>query len=242
MNRYNSIIIGAGASGMIASIISAREGKRTLLLEKLPKIGAKLKATGGGRCNLSNTLKNEEFISCFGRDGRFMTTALESFDYSALQKFFKGIGVETHAPDGFHIFPVGHDSSTIISALENEMKRVGVKVLCSQKVEELLHNGDKVIGLKTTKESFYSDKIIIATGGMGYPKLGSEGDGYHLAKAVGHKITSLHPAMMPLKTKEIWGANCRADTIANAELRIDIKKYKKLYAKGDLIFTKTGIR
>ncbi|CAA6799372.1 MAG: NAD(FAD)-utilizing dehydrogenases, partial [uncultured Sulfurovum sp.] len=79
-------------------------------------------------------------------------------------------------------------------------------------------------------------------GGMGYPVLGAEGDGYPLAKSVGHKVTDIHPAMMPLKTKELWGANCRADTIAKVEIRVDIKKYKKLHAKGDLIFTKNGIR
>jgi len=242
MNRYNSIIIGAGASGIIASIISAREGNRTLLLEKLPKIGTKLKATGGGRCNLSNTLNNQEFISSFGREGRFMSSALENFNHTTLQNFFRDIGVETHAPDGFRIFPIGHNSSTIISALEKEMKRVGVETICSQKVQEILYKKNRVIGVKTQKDIFYAEKIIISTGGMGYPKLGTEGDGYQLANSLGHTITTLHPAMMPLKTEEKWVANCRADTIANTELRVNIKKYKKLHAKGDLIFTKNGIR
>lgn len=241
-NRYSLIVIGAGASGMMASIISARQGNRVLLLEKLPKIGAKLKATGGGRCNLTNTLSNEDFMASFGREGRFMTPALEAFDHKNLQEFFKEIGVETHAPDGFRVFPIGHNSSTIINALQDEMKRLEVEVLCSKKVETLLHDKEKILGVKTQTESFHAPKVIIATGGMGYPTLGAEGDGFRLAKSVGHKITELHPAMMPLKTKENWGANCRADTLAKVELRVDIKKYKKLHAMGDLIFTKNGIR
>ena len=254
--RYSTIVIGAGASGMMASILSARQEKSVLLLEKLPKIGAKLKATGGGRCNLTNTLSNEDFMASFGREGRFMTPALEAFDHKNLQEFFKEIGVETHAPDGFRIFPIGHNSSTIINALKDEMQRVGVEVLCSQKVEELLYNKEKILGVTTTESEasapnqttptptkhFYADRVIIATGGMGYPILGAEGDGFRLAKSVGHTITALHPAMMPLKTKESWGANCRADTLAKVELRVDIKKYKKLHAIGDLIFTKNGIR
>jgi len=237
-----TIIIGAGASGMMSAIIASRNNHKILLLEKLPKIGAKLKATGGGRCNLTNTLSNENFMASFGREGRFMTPALEAFDYKKLQEFFKSIGVDTHAPDGFRIFPIGHNSSTIIKALESEMKRLNVTVLCSQKVESLKHNGTKVIAVKTKDNIFEADNIIIATGGMGYPMLGAEGDGYSLAKEVGHKISPLHPAMMPLKTEESWVENCRADTIAKVEMRVDIKKYKKLHAKGDLIFTKNGIR
>ncbi|HIP17982.1 MAG TPA: FAD-binding protein, partial [Sulfurovum sp.] len=103
---YDLIVIGSGAAGMMAAITAAREEKSVLLLEKLSKIGAKLKATGGGRCNLTNTLDNETFMSHFGRDGRFMTPALEALDHTALIDFFKKIGVETHAPDGYRVFPV----------------------------------------------------------------------------------------------------------------------------------------
>jgi len=242
MPKYNIIVIGAGASGMMTAITASRQNKTVLLIEKLPKIGAKLKATGGGRCNLSNTLDNQEFMSCFGREGRFMTPALEALNHQKLQEFFHDIGVETHAPDGFRIFPIGHSSTTIIKAMEREMQRVGVEILCSTKVEELTLSDGKVTGIKTQNGSFESDAVIIATGGMGYPMLGAEGDGYRLAQQVGHTITEIHPAMMPLLTKEKWGAECRADTIAKVEMRVNIKKYKKLHAKGDLIFTKNGIR
>ena len=239
---YDVIIIGAGAAGMMAAIISARNSKSVLLLEKLSQIGAKLKATGGGRCNLTNTLSNENFMSKFGRDGRFMQDALELFDYQALVDFFKEIGIHTHAPDGFRVFPTSHDSSTIISALENEMKNLNVEVLTSQKVKQLLHVDNKIIGVLTENETFNGKNVIVATGGLGYPVLGAEGDGYKMAKELGHKTTELHPAMMPLKTKEEWVKNCRADTIAKVELRVDMKKHKKLKASGDLIFTKSGIR
>ncbi len=242
MNKYTLIIIGAGAAGMMAAITAAQNGQKVLLLEKLSKIGVKLKATGGGRCNLTNTLSNDEFMSRFGREGRFMTPALEALNHKELQTFFKTIGVETHAPDGFRIFPVGHNAGSIIEALEHEMEQLGVTVLCNQKVISLEHNNLHITGVTTQSETFIADNVIIASGGMGYPLLGAEGDGYPLAESVGHKVTELHPAMMPLKTKEHWGANCRADTIAKVELRVNIKKYKKLHAIGDLIFTKNGIR
>ena len=240
--RYDLIVVGSGAAGIIACIIAAREGKRVLLLEKLSNIASKLKATGGGRCNLTNTLSNEEFMSKFGRDGRFMQDALALFDHKDLVTFFDEIGVDTHAPDGFRIFPTSHSSITIINALQEEMSRLGVELLCSQRVERLLLVGEQIEGVKTQNETFYAPNIIIATGGLGYPVLGAEGDGYNLATELGHKVTELSPAMMPLKTKESWVGECRADTIAKVELRVDIKKHKKLRAKGDLIFTKSGIR
>jgi predicted Rossmann fold flavoprotein len=237
-----TVVIGAGASGMMAAITASKNNYKVLLLEKLPKIASKLKATGGGRCNLTNTLSNEDFMERFGREGRFMTPALTILDYKRVQEFFSDIGVATHALDGFRIFPVEHDASTIIKALKAEMERLDIEILCSEKVIGLEHNTKRVTAVITQNQIFETENVIIATGGMGYPMLGAEGDGYPLAQAVGHKITELHPAMMPLKTKESWGANCRADTLAKVEMRVDIKKYKKLYAIGDLIFTKNGIR
>lgn len=203
---YQLIVIGSGAAGMMAAITAARanikSSKSVLLLEKLSKIGAKLKATGGGRCNLTNTLDNEEFMRRFGRDGRFMSPALEAFDHKDLMAFFKDIGVQSHAPDGYRVFPITHSSSTIINAMEAEMSHLGVTVLCGQKAQSLEHDGVRVTGVQTQTDTFYADAVVIASGGMGYPVLGAEGDGYPMAETVGHKVTELYPAMMPLKVQE----------------------------------------
>jgi predicted Rossmann fold flavoprotein len=239
---YDLIIVGAGAAGMIASIMAARDGKAVLLLESLDRVGAKLKATGGGRCNLSNTLDNEQFMASFGQNGRFMTTALEAFDHHSLITFFEELGVEVHAPDGFHIFPKTHSSSTIIDALTKELDRLGVTTRTNQRVQSIYHDNSKAVGVKTSTDQFNAPHIIIATGGKGYPTLGTVGDGYTMASALGHTIDPLYPAMTPLKTKERWGANCRADTLPKVTIKVDLPKAKKLKAVGDLIFTKEGIR
>jgi len=241
-NEYDLIVIGSGAAGIMSAIVAARNGKRVIVLEKLSQIAAKLKATGGGRCNLTNTLSSEDFMARFGRDGRFMQDALKAFNHDDLVAFFNEIGVATHAPDGFRIFPTSHSSLTIIEALKKEMLRLGITIECNQKVVRLLSTGRHIDGVKTENETFLAPDVIVATGGLGYPVLGAEGDGYNLASELGHKVTDLSPAMMPLKTKEQWVANCRADTIPKVELRVNIKKYKKLRAKGDLIFTRSGIR
>ena len=239
---YDLIVVGSGAAGIISAIVAARNGNSVLLLEKLSQIASKLKATGGGRCNLTNSLSNEDFMKRFGRDGRFMQDALQAFDHTQLINFFNQIGVDTHAPDGFRIFPTTHSSVTIIKALQNEMNNLGIEIQCGEKVEALLCSESQVQGLKTQNNVYYAPKVVLATGGLGYPVLGAEGQGHVIAKDIGHKVTELHPAMMPLKTKETWVANCRADTIAKVELRVNLKKHKKLKEKGDLIFTKTGIR
>jgi len=239
---FDLIVVGGGAAGLIAAITAARRGNKVLLLEKLSKIASKLKATGGGRCNLTNTLSNEDFMARFGREGKFMTPALNAFDHRALIAFFADIGVESHAPDGYRVFPISHSSVSIITALEEEMARLGVVLITSSRAESLDHDGTRVTGVTTAENSYTATNVIIATGGLGYPQLGAEGDGFTIASAVGHKITDLYPAMMPLRTKETWVAMCRADTIAKAELRVDLPKAKNLRAIGDLIFTSNGIR
>jgi len=243
MPQYSTIIVGAGAAGMMAAIAASRHNHKVLLLEKLPQIGLKLKATGGGRCNLSNTLEVADFITAFGREGRFMLPALERFDRHQLQAFFASIGVKTHAPDGFRIFPVGHQSSTILDALKSTIKQRGVTLLTNQSVTTLLVHQGEIVGVENQHhQTFYAPRVIIATGGNGYPQLGAEGDGYRLAQQLNHTVATPYPAMLPLITKERWGATCRADTLPKVTLKIALKKYQKYHAKGDLIFTKQGIR
>lgn len=242
MQHYDVIVVGSGGAGMMSAIVSARGGKKVLLLEKLSKIASKLKASGGGRCNITNTLSNDEFMKNFGRDGRFLQDMLEVLDSLALREFLNSIGVATHAPDGFRVFPTSHNSATIIDAFEKELSRVGVSVLCDQEVIEVLEKEGCVYGVKTKTQTFFAQNVVIATGGKGFSKLGTTGDGYRFAQELGHSITPLFAAMLPLVAKESWTEKLRADTIAKATLRVDLKKHKKLKARGDLIFTKKGIR
>lgn len=239
---FDVIVIGAGAAGLMAAITASKYTQKVLLIEQLAHIGAKLKATGGGRCNLSNTLSNEAFMECFGKDGRFMSDALAAFDHYDLITFFEELGVQSHAPDGRRIFPITHDSTTIITAFETVLKQRDISFLCSQKVcsvDILEHNR---LGVRTQNIFYTAYAVIIATGGLGYPTLGAHGDGYRFATTLGHTVSPLFPAMMPLHVKETWVQNCCADTIAKAQMRVHLPKHKSLHASGDLIFTRKGIR
>ena len=238
---YDLIVVGAGAAGIIAAIVAARNTKKVLLLEKLPAIAAKLKATGGGKCNITNRLKDEDFITNFGKNGRFMQNALQHFNAQKLESFLSSLGVETHSLDGFRVFPTSHNSQTIIDALEKELLQLQVDIQTSSAVDSITKIG-QYFSIKTQQFSYKANNVVIATGGLGFPTLGAQGDGYKFASALGHTITPLFPAMMPLKTKERWGEYCRAQTIAKVQIKVNLKKHKNLKAIGDLIFTKDGIR
>jgi len=242
--QYDLIVVGSGAAGLIGAISAAKNGKKVLLLEQLPNLATKLKATGGGRCNLTNTLDNESFMKSFGKSGKFIRDALVAMDYKKLMEFFKNIGVETHTPDGFRVFPKTHSSSTIIDALTTELKNQNVKFKTNSKVVSVEKNKALNFNIHTTNTTYVSKNLLLATGGLGYPKLGATGEGFEIAKSLGHSITELHPAMMPLHTKENWQSNCTADTIAKVEIKVNLpnKKLQKLKASGDLIFTKKGLR
>lgn len=242
---YDLIVVGSGAAGLAGAIKAGRAGKKVLLLEKLSQIATKLKATGGGRCNLSNTLDNTSFMQSFGKNGRFMTTAINKMNHLDLMDFFTSLNLETHIPDGFRIFPVTHSSTTVINALHDELNRLNVEVLCDEKVEDIIINKQTITSIKTQNNTYLTHNILLATGGMGYPKMGATGDGFTIVKKLGHSVTKLYPAMMPLATKETWQGNCRADTISKVSIKVNIpnnNKLKKLTAKGDLIFTSTGLR
>jgi predicted Rossmann fold flavoprotein len=244
-NNYDVIIVGAGAAGLVASAIASNNNKKVLLVEQLGQIGTKLKATGGGRCNLSNTLSNDKFIKSFGKNGKFIKDIIAQFNHEDLIEFFSLLGVSTHIPDGFRIFPTTHKSHTIIEAFETKIKKDNINLKLNCKLKDLIVQKDEVIGIVTSQGRYYSSKIILATGGLGYATLGATGETFDILARYNHTITPLYPAMMPLFTKERWVANCTADTIPKVTIKVNLpdnKKLKKIQAIGDLIFTKDGIR
>ncbi len=202
MNKiYDLIVVGAGPAGIMASISAAKDGKKVLIIEKMPQIALKLKATGGGKCNLTNTLSQDDFCTKFGKSGRFIKDALDSFSRDDLLAFFASIGVATIAKDGFRVFPVNHSSTIILEALQNELERLKVEVKTSINIKSIKKEKD-IFEIKTDEDIFKSKNLVLATGGLGYPTLGATGDGYIFASSFGHTITQTSPAMMPLFTKE----------------------------------------
>ena len=238
---YDAIIVGSGAAGIMAALSSKTPHNKILIVEQLPKIATKLKATGGGRCNITNTLETNTFMEHFGKNGKFLRECLARLSSSDLIEYLHSIGLQTHAPDGFRVFPITHKSDTIIKALHDELLKQKIEIKTDFKVLEI-EKKENIFKVKSKNEIVQSKAVVMASGGLGYPKLGATGEGYEIAKNFGIKVNKLYPAMMPLHTLESWVAKCTADTVAKVSMEVDIKKHKNKKALGDLIFTKNGIR
>ncbi|PID27141.1 MAG: aminoacetone oxidase family FAD-binding enzyme [Candidatus Cloacimonadota bacterium] len=242
--KYDIIVVGGGPSGIFSAIYGARRGKTVLIVEKSKSLALKLLASGNGRANLTNTLDNDTFLSRVGhgkKEGLFLKDAFNIFDKLSLKNLFLELGLEIKPFDGFHIFPEDRSSKTVVDLLIKELKRLGVKILTSSKCEKILVKNNSIDGVLVNGKKYLSKSLVVATGGKGFPSLGGSVDGYNILRDIGHKITNLYPAMVKLNVKERWIENCRADTISNAVIKIDIKKYSKKSFKGDLIFTQKGL-
>jgi predicted Rossmann fold flavoprotein len=239
--KQNIIIIGAGPAGLMAAITAAAAGARVTVYEQLPRPGSKILASGGGKCNLSNVLPVMEFIESFGRQGRFALPAFELLPPPALREFFARHGVPTVVDDGFHVFPESNSASDILDALMRECEALQVKIVVSSPVKELMIEDNRVSGVMVGSDAIKAQKVIIATGGKGYPPLGGLGIGYALAQQAGHKIVEPVPAMVALRTVEQWPGSCTGISFADTTVAIDLPKFRKKSYRGELLFTHRGV-
>ena len=240
-NNYDTIIVGGGPAGLVSAIFAARNGQRAKVLERLNSPGKKLLATGGGHCNLTNTLPLEPFARNFGKQWRFTMPAFQSFNPQQLREFFSGIGVETENPDGFHVFPVSNKASDVLYALVSECGKLGVEILYGKPVRQLITDNGKIRGVLTDSGEMNAGKVIIASGGKSYSSLGSDGSGYRIAKLAGHRITEPVPALVEIHCSEKWPGSCSG--IALKKIRIDVFPPKRPaeFSEGDFLFTHSGI-
>ena len=202
MTTKQVIVIGAGASGMMAAGRAAELGANVLLLEKTERPGKKILISGQTRCNLTNITDLESFIAMYGSHGRFLYGAFHHFFRADMLVFLKRYGVATKTePDG-RIFPASDDSQDIVKAFERYLADSGVEIQTRANVTDILVDKGRVIGVRGPK-TYPAAAVILAAGGATYPGTGSAGDGYRLAAAVGHTVTRLRPSLVPLVVHEI---------------------------------------
>ncbi|MFC2122291.1 NAD(P)/FAD-dependent oxidoreductase [Bacteroidota bacterium] len=215
MTTNRIVIIGAGASGMMAAGRAAELGASVLLLEKTKRPGNKILISGKTRCNLTNAKELDDFIAMYGPNGRFLYSAFHRYFRHDLLAFFQRYGVETKTERGGRVFPISDDAHDIVEALKRHMANHSVQLLTGIRVTEIQVDNGRVKGVQTEKGAFPATAVILAAGGASFPETGSTGDGYHLAAALGHTVTRLRPALVPLCVSEVQ----RAKSMQGVSLR-----------------------
>ncbi len=249
MLKYDTIIVGGGAAGLMAAGQSAELGAKVLVLERMNRPGRKLGITGKGRCNITNTAPLAEFIRQVQPNGRFLRSSFSNFFSDELIQFFNNIGVKTVIERGGRVFPEGGKAVELVKSMTNWCKNRGVSIKTNFRVNSLITKDDCVVGVsgifeeKGKKEdiSFLANKVIIATGGVSYPATGSTGDGYKLAKSVGHKINPVWPSLVPLETEGTVAKRLSGLELRNIKGAVWIDGKKAGEDFGELSFTDFGI-
>ena len=238
------IVVGGGPAGMMAAITAAENGNDVTIIEKMPSFGRKLLITGKGRCNITSSLYMSEFIKNTPGNGRFLYSAFQNYTNKDIIEFLKRQGLEVKEERGNRIFPVTDKSIDVLNCFKKRIDELKIKCKLDTRVEKILIKNNEVLGVRTNKEIIQTDKIILATGGKSYPLTGSTGDGYKIAKDVGHIITPIKPSLVPLEVyekeecKKLQGLSLR-----NVGIKIIDSERKKLIYEdfGEMVFTHFGI-
>ncbi len=238
------LVIGGGPAGMMAAITAAENGNEVTILEKMPSFGKKLLITGKGRCNITSSLYMSEFIKNTPGNGKFLYSAFQNYTNADIIEFLKKQGLEVKEERGNRIFPVTDKSIDVLNCFKKRIDELKIKYKLETRVEKILIKNNEVLGVRTNREIIQTDKIILATGGKSYPLTGSTGDGYKIAKDLGHTIIPIKPALVPLEVyekeecKKIQGLSLR-----NIAIKIIDKDRKKTIYEdfGEMVFTHFGI-
>lgn len=235
------IIIGGGAAGMIAAYSAALTSKQVILLEKNEKLGKKIFITGKGRCNLTNASDMNTVIENVVSNKRFLFSAFKNFTNEDIMNLVENNGTKLKIERGNRVFPVSDHSSDIIKSLENAIRDLHVDIRLNTKVDELIIENDRCIGVTIGKNKIMADAVIVATGGMSYQATGSDGDGYRFAKEAGLSVSKLYPSLVPFN---IEGERIKAlQGLSLKNIHAYIYNEKKLVYDefGEMLFTHFGV-
>ena len=238
------IVVGAGAAGIMAACTAARQGIKVMLIEKNKTIGRKLAITGAGRCNITNLTDIDQLVANIPGNGRFLFSTFQRLDSEALMDLFqRELRLPLKVERGNRVFPESDKAQDVVIALYRELVDAGVELLTESKVTGLtMDSQHRITGITIHNgQELKSQAVLIATGGLSYPGTGSTGDGYKLARAVGHHVTELTPSLIPLEISEEWIKQLEGLSLTNVEVT-SMYEGKKLQSEfGEMIFTNFGI-
>ena len=235
-------VIGGGAAGMMAAAKAAELGAHVTLFEKNDRLGKKLRITGKGRCNVTNDCTRDEFFANVPRNPRFLYASFSNFSTEDTKIFFEEAGVPLKTERGKRVFPVSDRAQDIVSAMQKKCLGLGCEILY-KKVKGIKVDGGRACGIITADAEYDFDAIILATGGKSYPLTGSDGDGYRMARTLGHNVTELVPSLVPIVEDGRISASMQGLSLKNIKLSVlDNKNGKVVFEDfGELMFTHFGL-
>ena len=239
----NVIVVGAGPSGIMAALSSAKSGNKVTLLERNNEIGKKLKLTGGGRCNITNNRDIEEFFDKIVTNKKFLYSAFYTFSNLDILEYFKKHNLEykIEYDNDNKVYTKNDKAEDVINVFKEDLKKNSVNLIYNSKVIDLIIEDSEVKGvILEDNRKIYGDKVIVTTGGKSYPVTGSDGSMFDILKKYGHDIKPFYPALIPLVIKEGFIKNLQGISLKDVVLKTKIKK-KKIEIEGDMIFTHFGI-
>lgn len=238
---FDGVVIGGGAAGMFAAIHATAVGQKVLLLERNDRLGKKLLITGKGRCNLTNNCSADEVLRNIPRNGRFLYSAMEACPPDAVCRFFEAFGCAVKTERGNRMFPVTDKAGSVLDALQRAMRESGVTVRIAR-AREILTEQAQICGVRIDGEVIGCKWVVLATGGLSYPTTGSTGDGFSMAKQLGHTVTPCEGSLVPLETAEADCREMQGLSLRNVSVKLVNEKRKVLYSDfGELLFTHFGI-
>lgn len=239
----NVAVIGGGPAGLMAAGKAGQRGLNTTIFEKNKLLCKKLLITGKGRCNITNNTDIKGLIDNIPRNGRFLYSSFHSFSNMDIVNFFESNGLKTKIERGGRIFPVSDDAHDVAEILSNFARKNNVKIYFQSSVKEIVVENGSVQGIILDNDRiFRCSSIILATGGMSYPYTGSTGDGYNIARKLGHTIVSPKPSLVPLEIHEEWVKELQGLSLKNISVEFVDKNGKKFYSSfGEMLFTHFGV-
>ncbi len=239
--KFDFIVVGAGAAGLMAAGQAASRGARVLMLDKNARAGRKIMITGKGRCNVTNNCTRDRLLEAVYRNPRFLYSAFDTFSPQDVMQFFENCGVPLKTERGARVFPQSDKAVDIVDALAGFAKDNGV-VFRQNRVTALFCEDGRVVGVQTADGMRYNaSAVLLATGGKSYPTTGSTGDGYSLAESAGHTVMPVSPSLTAIVTSDKWRAELMGLSLKNVTLTVQKGKRSAVSEIGELMFTHFGI-
>ncbi|MFA5737088.1 MAG: aminoacetone oxidase family FAD-binding enzyme [Candidatus Paceibacterota bacterium] len=240
---YDVVVVGGGASGLIAAGRAGELGCRVLLLEKNHALGQKLNITGGGRCNITNAIYDQhEFLKVYGSARDFLFSPFSQFGVKDTFSFFEKIGLPLVVEARTRAFPITQKASDVTEALKKYAQNNGVIIKLNSTVSKILIDKKKITGvLFDDNKTINAKAIILATGGLSHPETGSTGDGFRWLKDLGHSVRPPSPDVVPLKVEESWVKELSGLSLSFMKITFYTEGKRAFSKKGKILFTHFGL-